>query len=73
MNYRWTDVQAAIGLAQLEKLDDILELRGAAAARYGELLAGVDGVEPPAADDADHRRSWFVYVVKLDRASTATP
>ena len=66
LNYRWTDVQAAIGLAQLEKLDDILELRGAAAARYGELLAGVDGVEPPAADDADHRRSWFVYVVKLD-------
>jgi perosamine synthetase len=25
----------------------------------------VDGVEPPAADDADHRRSWFVYVVLL--------
>jgi perosamine synthetase len=66
LNYRWTDVQAAIGLAQLEKLDDILELRGAAAARYGELLAGVDGVEPPAPDDADHKRSWFVYVVKLD-------
>jgi perosamine synthetase len=66
MNYRWTDIQAAIGLAQLEKLDDILELRGAAAARYGELLAGVAGVEPPAPDDAGHRRSWFVYVVKLD-------
>jgi perosamine synthetase len=65
-NYRWTDVQAAIGLAQLEKLDRILELRAAAAARYGELLAGVEGVEPPLADDGDHRRSWFVYVVKLD-------
>jgi perosamine synthetase len=67
MNYRWTDVQAAIGLAQLEKLDRILELRAAAAARYGELLVDVDGVEAPAPDDADHRRSWFVYVVKLDR------
>jgi perosamine synthetase len=66
MNYRWTDVQAAIGLAQLEKLDRILELRGAAARRYGELLADVDGVETPMPDDADHRRSWFVYVVKLD-------
>jgi perosamine synthetase len=64
-NYRWTDVQAALGIAQLEKLDRILELRSAAAARYGELLAGVDGVEPPLADDADHKRSWFVYVVKL--------
>ena len=66
MNYRWTDVQAAIGLAQLEKLDRILELREAAARRYGELLNEVDGVEPPWRGDADHRRSWFVYVVKLE-------
>jgi perosamine synthetase len=66
LNYRWTDIQAAIGLAQLEKLDRILELREAAAARYGELLAAVDGVEAPAPDDSDHRRSWFVYVAKLD-------
>ena len=66
LNYRWTDVQAAIGLAQLEKLDRILELRSAAASRYRELLADVDGVEPPAPDDDAHRRSWFVYVVKLD-------
>lgn len=66
LNYRWTDVQAAIGLGQLEKLDRILELRSAAASRYGALLADVDGVEPPAPDDDAHRRSWFVYVVKLD-------
>ena len=65
MNYRWTDVQAAIGLAQLEKLDRILELREAAARRYGELLNEVDGVEAPWRGDANHRRSWFVYVVKL--------
>jgi perosamine synthetase len=64
-NYRWTDLQAAIGLAQLEKLDRVLELRAAAARRYGELLADLDGVETPAPDDAEHRRSWFVYVVKL--------
>ena len=68
LNYRWTDVQAAIGLGQLEKLDRILELRGEAASRYRELLAGVDGVEPPEPDDAERRRSWFVYVVKLDGA-----
>jgi perosamine synthetase len=66
LNYRWTDVQAAIGLGQLEKLDRILELRSAAAARYGELLAGVEGVEAPAPDNDELRRSWFVYVVKLD-------
>jgi perosamine synthetase len=68
LNYRWTDVQAAIGLAQLEKLDRILDLRADAAQRYAELLADVEGVEPPARDDDEHRRSWFVYVVKLDRS-----
>jgi perosamine synthetase len=64
-NYRFTDLQAAVGIAQLEKLDRILELRAEAAARYGDLLAGVDGVEAPHPDDADHRRSWFVYVAKV--------
>ena len=66
-NYRFTDLQAAVGIAQLEKLDKILELRSAAAARYDSLLADVDGIEAPLADDADHVRSWFVYVVKVDR------
>jgi perosamine synthetase len=67
LNYRWTDIQAAIGLAQLEKLPRILRLRGEAAARYTDLLRDVDGVEPPAPDDRERRRSWFVYVVTLDR------
>ena len=66
-NYRIDDIRAALGIGQLEKLDLILELRGAAAERYGELLAGVEGLEVPLADDADHVRSWFVYVVTLDR------
>ena len=66
-NYRLDDVSAAIGIVQLEKLDRILELRGEVAARYAELLRRVDGVSTLREDDADHRRSWFVYVVKLDR------
>ncbi len=63
-NYRIDDVRAAIGIGQLEKLDRILDARGGVARRYGELLRDVD-VEVPCADDADHVRSWFVYVVKL--------
>ena len=66
-NYRWTDLQAALGVAQLEKLEEILALRTRAAERYAELLADVEGVEVPAPDDRDHVRSWFVYVVKLRR------
>ncbi len=64
-NYRWTDIQAAIGIAQLEKLDEILSLRRDAAARYTELLADV-AATPLVEDDGDHMRSWFVYVVLLE-------
>jgi perosamine synthetase len=64
-NYRIDDIRAAIGLGQLEKLDDILRGRVEVAARYAELLADIPGLELPCADDADHERSWFVYVVTL--------
>jgi dTDP-4-amino-4,6-dideoxygalactose transaminase len=63
-NYRLDDVSAALGLGQLERLAEILDGRRDVAARYADLLEGVD-VELPLADDADHVRSWFVYVVKL--------
>jgi perosamine synthetase len=64
-NYRIDDVRAAIGVGQLEKLDEILALRASVAKRYDELLSGLEGLERPCPDDAAHRRSWFVYVVKL--------
>jgi dTDP-4-amino-4,6-dideoxygalactose transaminase len=67
LNYRWTDIQAAIGIAQLEKLDEMLRLRREAAERYSDLLRDVDGIELPLEDDGDHRRSWFVYVVAVER------
>jgi perosamine synthetase len=63
-NYRLDDISAALGIGQLEKLDRILPARREVAARYGELLRGIE-VETPLEDDADHVRSWFVYVVKL--------
>ena len=64
-NYRIDDIRAAIGLGQLEKLDTILTSRSEVAARYGELLGAIPGLELPCADDAAHERSWFVYVVAL--------
>jgi perosamine synthetase len=67
-NYRLDDISAALGIGQLERLDDILALRREVAARYTELLAGLD-VELPLPDDADHVRSWFVYIVKLPRGA----
>jgi perosamine synthetase len=63
-NYRLDDLSAALGIGQLEKLGRILTARSAVAETYAEVLADID-VELPLADDADHVRSWFVYVVKL--------
>jgi perosamine synthetase len=65
-NYRLSDVAAAIGLAQVEKLPSLLERRAAVAAMYGERLAGVPGVAAPMAARGREVRSWFVYVVRLD-------
>ena len=67
-NYRIDDIRAALGIGQLEKIETILSLRARAAARYTELLRDADALETPLADDDDHVRSWFVYVVKLDAA-----
>jgi perosamine synthetase len=64
-NYRLSDVQAAIGLGQVEKLPSLLERRAAVAAAYAERLVGVPGVEAPLAARGREVRSWFVYVVRL--------
>ena len=45
-NYRMTDIQAAVGLVQLEKLDAMVGRRRELAARYHALLADVPGVRP---------------------------
>jgi perosamine synthetase len=74
-NYRMTDLQAALGIAQLERLDELLAARAEAAAAYTERLrasgaapAGEgdpDGLVLPCSDRDDEQRSWFVYVVQL--------
>jgi perosamine synthetase len=64
-NYRLSDVAAAIGLAQIGKLDEMLGYREAVASRYAACLADVEGVEVPIAGRDAERRSWFVYPVRL--------
>jgi perosamine synthetase len=64
-NYRLSDLAAALGVAQLEKLDSLLERRSRVAALYEQGLSGVEGVQTPLAARGMERRSWFVYVVRL--------
>lgn len=65
-NYRLSDLNCALGSAQLARLDEIVSARAAHAARYTALLRDrVPEVIPPAAPAADMEISWFVYVVRL--------
>jgi len=64
-NYRLSELACALGMAQLERLDDMLGARARVAGLYDEALAGVEGLELPCADEGGDRRSWFVYVVQL--------
>jgi perosamine synthetase len=64
-NYRLSDLACALGLAQLERLDELLEARARVARLYGDALGNLDGLELPCPDWAGDRRSWFVYVVQL--------
>src|SRR5690606_18055045 len=64
-NYRLSELACALGIAQLERLDELLAGRAEAARLYGEALAGIEGLELPCPDAGGDRRSWFVYVVQL--------
>jgi perosamine synthetase len=64
-NYRLSDLHCALGVAQVERLDDLLAGRARVAAAYGEALAGFEGLELPCPDVGGDVRGWFVYVVQL--------
>jgi dTDP-4-amino-4,6-dideoxygalactose transaminase len=63
-NYRLTDIQAAVGLVQLTRLETVVAERRRIAARYSELLAGVEGLHTPA-DPARGTSNYQSYVVRL--------
>jgi perosamine synthetase len=67
-NYRLDDLSCALGIAQLERLDELLAGRARVAALYSEALADVDELTLPCPDGGGDRRSWFVYVVQLPPA-----
>jgi len=63
-NYRLSDINCALGLAQMQRLEEILAARRQVAAWYGEALADVEAVAVPP-ETPDTEISWFVYVVRL--------
>jgi len=63
LNYRMTDIQAALGISQLARLDAMLERRRAIASRYDRLLADLTATRPWR--DPLTNSSWHLYVVGL--------
>ncbi|MCU7726423.1 DegT/DnrJ/EryC1/StrS family aminotransferase [Actinoplanes sp. KI2] len=62
-NYRMTDIQAAVGLVQLGRLAGLVAQRRELAARYQELLAGIDGLVPvrdPAYGQTNYQSFWVL-------------
>jgi perosamine synthetase len=68
-NYRLSDLAAALGVAQVEKLDSLLERRVGVARMYEERLAGLEGVRTPIGSLGAEVRSWFVYAVRLPQGA----
>jgi perosamine synthetase len=64
-NYRLDDLSCALGVAQLERLDQLLAGRARVATLYNEALADVEELTLPCPDEGGDRRSWFVYAVQL--------
>lgn len=63
-NYRMTDIQAAIGIEQLRRLEELIAERRQLASAYREHLAAIPGVEPPVEPEYA-RTNWQSYVIRL--------
>jgi perosamine synthetase len=64
-NYRLSDINCALGLSQLGRIDDMLLERREVAEEYRCQLAGIEQLELPIYEIPDTKLSWFVYVVRL--------
>jgi dTDP-4-amino-4,6-dideoxygalactose transaminase len=65
LNYRLSDIECAVGIPQLRRLEELLARREQVAAGYAERLAGLP-VLLPGADEGD-RHGWQAYVIQVDR------
>ena len=66
-NYRLTDMQAALGLSQLRRMEDLHRQRVALADRYDQLLGRLPLVLPPRRDD--RVSAWHLYAVEIDESA----
>lgn len=63
-NYRITDVQAALGISQMKRIDTFVDRRSAIARRYTEELAGLPLILP--CQNESVKSAWHLYVIQVD-------
>jgi len=66
-NYRLDEMSAALGVTQMQRIEELLAKRAQVADWYAQRLSDTPGLEMVAVDPATTRMSWFVYVVKFAR------
>lgn len=64
-NYRMSDISAALGLAQLERIDEIIDARQRVADSYMKKLKDIEGIILPTIDERV-KMSWFVFVIRFE-------
>ncbi|NPV70693.1 MAG: DegT/DnrJ/EryC1/StrS family aminotransferase [Firmicutes bacterium] len=64
-NYRMDEMSAALGVAQMRRIEEIIEKRARVAEIYRERLSRIDGVRLPYIASEVTRMSWFVYVIRV--------
>lgn len=64
-NYRLDELSAALGLVQIQRIEELLARRDQVAAWYNQRLANLDLIERPYLAPSTTRMSWFVYVVRI--------
>ncbi|MEN6482835.1 MAG: DegT/DnrJ/EryC1/StrS family aminotransferase [Anaerolineaceae bacterium] len=67
-NYRLDELSAALGVAQMNRLEELLQKRQTVADWYFERLSEIQGIEVPYIAPETTRMSWFVYVLRLNQA-----
>jgi perosamine synthetase len=65
-NYRMDEMSAALGVAQIERIEELLAKREQVAVWYNERINQIDGIRKPYIAATTTRMSWFVYVIRCE-------
>jgi perosamine synthetase len=65
-NYRLSDINCALGIVQLSRIEEMLKKREQASVLYDKYLSDCPDIILPSLKDKKVKRSWFVYVIRLN-------